>query len=181
MRDKKVRLMTEIGVAVALAALLNFITLFRMPQGGKISLEMLPILIVAIRWGGIPGLITGFVYGLLQLILDPYIVHPAQVFLDYPFAYMLVGLAGFIPVKLEKNNMMKAYRNILLAVLLGGFGRFISHLLSGVIFFGQYAPEGQSPWLYSSIYNASYIIPSILVSYLIIIPILKSLLDNNNK
>lgn len=179
MRDKKLRLMTEMGVAVALAVVLNFVTLFRMPQGGKVNLEMLPILIVAFRWGGIPGIITGFVYGLLQLVLDPYIVHPAQAFLDYPLAYMLVGLAGLVPLKLKENSKLKVYSSIFLAVLLGGLGRFISHLLSGVIFFGQYAPEGQNPWIYSTIYNASYIIPSILISYIIIIPILKTLLNKD--
>jgi thiamine transporter len=55
MKKNQVRIMTEIGMAVAMAAILNFIPLWRMPQGGSISLEMLPILIIALRWGAGPG------------------------------------------------------------------------------------------------------------------------------
>ena len=73
--------MTEISMAVALAAILNFLPLWRMPQGGSLSLEMLPILIIALRWGAVPGMMAGAVYGLVQLALGPFIVHPAQLIL----------------------------------------------------------------------------------------------------
>ncbi|MEJ6950877.1 energy-coupled thiamine transporter ThiT [Natronospora cellulosivora (SeqCode)] len=176
MRDKKLRMMTEIGLAVALAVVLNFMTLFRMPQGGSVNLEMLPILIVAIRWGGIPGMLTGFVYGLVQLALNPYVVHPVQFILDYPFAYMLLGIAGFIPVKLKASKKIIVYGTAFIALFLGTFARFISHLLSGAIFFAHFAPEGQNVWLYSSIYNASFLIPSLLIAFVIIVPLLKTLM-----
>jgi thiamine transporter len=55
MKKNQIRIMTEIGMAVALAAIFNFITLWRMPQGGSVNLEMLPILIIAFRWGAGPG------------------------------------------------------------------------------------------------------------------------------
>lgn len=176
MKENRVRLMAEIGVAVALSAVLNFIPLFKMPYGGSVNLEMLPILIVALRWGGLPGLFTGAVYGFVQLAIDPYVVHPLQMLLDYPLAYMMVGLAGFVPINLLDVNRKVIYGRILAAVILGGMGRFVAHLFTGVIFFGQYAPEGQNPWIYSTLYNLYYIIPSIFISYLIIIPILKRLL-----
>ena len=63
MRKNKIRIMTEIGMAVALSAILNFLPLWRMPQGGSLSLEMLPILIIALRWGAGPGMMAGAVYG----------------------------------------------------------------------------------------------------------------------
>ncbi|HHU92774.1 MAG TPA: energy-coupled thiamine transporter ThiT [Halanaerobiaceae bacterium] len=178
MQNKRLRLMTEMGVAVALAAVLDFLTLFRMPQGGSVNLEMLPILIVALRWGGLAGMATGLVYGLLQLALNPYVVHPLQILLDYPLAYMLVGIAGFFSVR-ASDEVDRLYLRILPGVLLAGFGRFLAHLLTGVIFFSEYAPEGQNVWLYSTIYNGSYILPSILISYLIITPILRRLLIKN--
>jgi len=176
MKRNQVRIMTEIGMAVALAAILNFIPLWKMPQGGSLSLEMLPILIIALRWGAGPGMMAGAVYGLVQLAFGPFIIHPAQLVLDYPLAYMLVGLAGIFSNKINlKAKGSSTYGWLLLAVSTGGLGRFISHLLSGVIFFAQYAPEGQSPWVYSAIYNISYLLPSLLLSYIIIIPLIKIL------
>ncbi|HER24382.1 MAG TPA: energy-coupled thiamine transporter ThiT [Candidatus Atribacteria bacterium] len=181
MKKNQVRIMTEIGMAVALAAILNFIPLWRMPQGGSVSLEMLPILIIALRWGAGSGMMTGAVYGLVQLALGAYIIHPAQLVLDYPLAYMLVGLAGIFSHKINLKTKVIAYSWLFLAVLIGGLGRFISHFLSGIIFFAQYAPEGQSPWLYSAIYNISYLLPSLLLCYIIIIPLLKNLVINKGK
>lgn len=176
MENKRIMLLAETGVAVALSAVLGMVNLYRMPQGGSISLEMLPILILAVRWGGVPGMITGLVYGFVQLIIDAYVVHPVQFLLDYPAAYMLVGLAGFIRIK-DIEDKKSSYVRIAGAVLLGGCGRFLAHLITGVIFFGSYAPEGQNPWIYSFIYNISYIIPSIIISYIIIIPLLKPLFN----
>lgn len=177
MRDNKVRMITEIGMAVALSVILNFLPLWKMPQGGSVSLEMLPVLIVALRWGTVPGMIAGMVYGFLQLVVgDAYVVHPLQLILDYPLAYLLLGLAGLIP---QKKVGRTGYLSLLGAVLLGGLARFISHLISGVVFFGQYAPEGQNVWVYSAIYNGSFILPSILVSFLVIIPLYRRIILEN--
>jgi thiamine transporter len=70
------RMLAEIGVAVALAVVLNFLKLWRMPQGGSVSLEMLPILVIAFRWGLGAGIFSGLIYGLLQLMFGAYIIHP---------------------------------------------------------------------------------------------------------
>jgi len=181
MRRNQVRIMTEIGMAVALAVIFNFIPLWRMPQGGSVSLEMLPILIMALRWGAGPGMMAGAVYGLVQLALGPFIVHPAQLVLDYPLAYMLVGLAGIFSNKINLKTKGSTYGWLLVAVLTGGLGRFISHFLSGIIFFARYVPEGQNLWVYSAIYNISYLLPALLLSYIIIIPLTKNLVINPDK
>ena len=175
MKRNQIRIMTEIGMAVALSVILNFIPLWRMPQGGSISLEMLPILIIALRWGANSGMMAGAVYGLVQLVFGPFIIHPAQLVLDYPLPYMLVGLAGIFSNKINLKVKGSTYAWLLLAVLTGGLGRFVSHFLSGVIFFAQYAPEGQSIWVYSAIYNISYLLPALLLSYIIIIPLIRIL------
>ncbi|MEA3454489.1 MAG: energy-coupled thiamine transporter ThiT, partial [Candidatus Caldatribacteriota bacterium] len=104
-----------------------------------------------------------------------FIVHPVQLVLDYPLPYMLVGLAGIFSNKINLKTKGSTYGWLLLAVLTGGLGRFISHFLSGAIFFAQYAPEGQNPWIYSAIYNISYLLPSLLLSYIIIIPLIRIL------
>ncbi len=181
MKRNQVRIMTEIGMAVALSVILNFIPLWRMPQGGSISLEMLPILIIALRWGASSGMMAGVVYGLVQLAFGPYIIHPAQLVLDYPLPYMLVGLAGIFSNKINLKAKGSTYGWLLLAVLTGGLGRFVSHFFSGVIFFAQYAPEGQSPWVYSTIYNVSYLLPALLLSYIIIIPLIKILVISDGE
>lgn len=181
MKRNQVRIMTEIGMAVALSVILNFIPLWRMPQGGSISLEMLPILIIALRWGASSGMMAGAVYGLVQLAFGPFIIHPAQLVLDYPLPYMLVGLAGIFSSKIDLKAKGSTYGWLLLAVFTGGLGRFVSHFFSGVIFFAQYAPEGQSPWVYSAIYNVSYLLPALLLSYVIIIPLIKILVISDGE
>ncbi len=163
--------MAEIAVAAALSTILSFITLWRMPQGGSVNLEMLPILFVAFRWGGVPGMITGLVHGLLQLITGPYIVHPAQLILDYPLAYTLVGLAGFIPVFTSAGKIKSA--SLIAALITGGGARFLSHFWAGVIFFADAAPEGQSAWLYSLLYNISHLLPALIISTVVIVVLFK--------
>ncbi|SRR6056297_369413 len=162
------RAITEIAVAVALAVIFNFLPLWKMPQGGSVSLEMLPILIIALRWGLKEGLLAGFVYGLLQLAFNPYIIHPIQIILDYPLPYMLLGIAGLFKDQVKKYKDKKINIYIILALLFGGFLRFVTHVLSGVVFFSQYAPEDTNVWIYSIIYNGSFIVPSLIVCYVVI-------------
>ncbi len=171
---------TEISVAVALAVIFNFIPLWKMPQGGSISLEMLPILVIALRWGLKEGLLAGFVYGMLQLAFNPFIVHPAQLILDYPLPYMLLGFSGILKKQIDKHMDKKVNIYIIISVLLGALLRLITHVFSGVIFFSQYAPEGTNVWIYSIIYNASFIIPSLIVCYIIIAVFKKKILFISN-
>ncbi len=140
------RVLTHVALAVALAAVLSLMPLYRFPQGGMVTLgSMVPIFLVAIYYGPKVGIMAGVTLGLVTMIFDPYFVHPFQVFLDYIFAFGALGFAGFLR------------GNKLLATVLGGLGRFTGHFLSGVIFFGIFAPEGMNPWLYSAIVNATYL------------------------
>ena len=165
------RMLAEIGVAVALAVVLNFLKLWQMPQGGSVSLEMLPILVITLRWGVGAGMFSGLAYGLLQLMFGAYIIHPVQLIMDYPLPYMILGIAGYF--KIRKNDIIKPLR-VFIAVLVAGGARMIVHVLSGVIFFASYAPEGQNVWVYSTVYNASYLIPTIIVNYIVVLIILKA-------
>jgi thiamine transporter len=141
-----IRVLTHVALAVALSAVLSLVVLWRFPQGGMVTLgSMTPILLVAIYYGPKVGILAGVLLGLITMILDPFFVHPFQVFLDYIFAFGAIGFAGFFQ------------SNKLLATLLGGAGRFVGHFLSGVIFFAMFAPEGMNPWVYSGIVNATYL------------------------
>ena len=129
-----VQALAEIGVAIALAAVLGQVRLFVMPQGGSVSLELLPIIFVAVRRGVVPAATAGLLYGLLQLGLPgAFVFHPAQAALDYPLAFMSLAVAGFVDVR--------GWRSLALAVTLALSARFACHFLSGLIFFAAYAPD----------------------------------------
>lgn len=177
MRDKRVRILVEIALAVALSAVLNLfqITLPVNIAGGSVSLDMVPIFVVALRLGLVPGLVAGAMWGMFDLLFQPYIVHPVQLVLDYPLAFALCGLAGLGAV--GANRALRAGRFgtttawVVASVLVGGAGRFVSHFVSGVVFFGSSAPAGQPVWVYSAVYNLSYMAPSLLAA-MVIVPIL---------
>jgi thiamine transporter len=153
---KNVRILVEVALAAALAVVLSLIKLYTLPQGGSLSLEMIPVFYIAVRRGGILGCVTGLLMGLGQLFFGAYIVHPAQLILDYPLAFTLLGVAGFM-------------RQVpLVGVVVGSFLRYTAHVLSGVIFFAQYAPEGMNVLVYSAIYNASFMLPETVITLVVI-------------
>jgi len=160
------RVLTEAALAVALAFVLGLIVVFKMPFGGSISLEMIPLILLALRQGPTVGIVAGAVYGLLDLAIDPFVLQPLQVLLDYPLAFGVLGLAG-----LFKPTVWGAILGATVAVL----ARFVCHFLSGVVFFASYAPEGWNPLIYSAAYNAAYLLPSLIIAVLVVVVLLKAL------
>ncbi len=165
--SSNIRMLAELGIAIALALLLDFLKVYQMPYGGSVSLEMLPIFIVAFRWGLKGGLLAGTGFGLLQLVTGPYVVHWVQFFLDYPIAFGGLGLAGIFAGYVQKQQNVVA--PIVAGVLLGGVARFVAHMIAGVVFFGHFAPEGQSPVVYSLLYNMSYMVPETIITIVVIV------------
>lgn len=166
------KLMTRIGLAIALAFILDMIKIYSLPNGGgSISLgSMIPILLISFVYGPSIGLFTGFLFGIFKLILDPYILNPIQVLFDYPLPFMLVGIAGF-------------FNNKYLGTIIGMILRFLSHFVSGVVFFGSYAPEGISPIFYSLLVNGvavggELLICLILLAFLPMERLIKTLNSN---
>ena len=136
------KLVARIGLAIALAFILDMLKIYRLPNGGgSISLgSMIPIMLISFVYGPSIGLFTGFLFGVFKLIVDPYILNPIQVLFDYPLPFMAVGIAGF-------------FRNKYLGATLGMLLRFVFHFIAGVVFFGSYAPAGMSPIIYSLAVN----------------------------
>lgn len=169
-----IRLLAEGGIMIALAMILSKIVVYEAPQGGSVTAgSMVPIMIFAIRWGVGPGLLVGSMYGLLHFIFKPYFLNLPQFLLDYIFAYGLLGLAGLahsVIHEYKENNYLKVGISATIAIV----GRMISHILSGVIFFAEYAGS-QNPWIYSTIYNATYLIPELIISIAVLILIWKPL------
>ena len=86
------KILAEISIFVALATALSFIKIYTFPQGGSVTAgSMVPILWLALRRGPKVGLFAATVYGLVQLVVGPFIFHPAQVLLDYPLAFGALG------------------------------------------------------------------------------------------
>ncbi|MBB6454121.1 thiamine transporter [Salirhabdus euzebyi] len=163
--NSKVLFLVEIAIFSALAYLLDelsgFLTGRFWPQGGSVSIGMLPIFIMAYRWGIKGGLLTGFLFGGLQLILgQPWIATPVQAFLEYFVAFTVVGLAGVFAKQIQQGllngNAKKWVSYIILGTLIGGLLRFICHFVAGIVFFAEYAPEGTPVVLYSLGYNGGY-------------------------
>ncbi|MFN3367515.1 MAG: energy-coupled thiamine transporter ThiT, partial [Exiguobacterium mexicanum] len=83
----KLQALIEISLFAALGLIFDLLIPFRMPQGGSVSLAMLPIFVMAYRHGLKGGLATGALVGTLQLLFGAYIFTPVQFLLDYTFAY----------------------------------------------------------------------------------------------
>ena len=137
------------AMCLALATVLSEIKIFDMPTGGSITLlSMFVIALPGILFGLVPGIVTAVAYGILQLIIDPYVLYPMQLVVDYILAFGALGLSGLFYGK--KGAVIKGY---IAAVI----GRYIFSDISGWIFFGAYAWEGWNPLPYSLAYNAAYI------------------------
>ncbi len=146
MEKNKTRFITFAGLALGLAYALSFFPLYRWPQGGSVTMaSMLPVMLVGVCYGLRPGILTGLVYSLLQFLQDPWFLTPIQFALDYPLAFMCLGLAGLAKGKGKGMTMV--------FLALAGAGRFLCHLISGAVFFASYAPAGMNPWWYSLTVN----------------------------
>lgn len=138
------------AAAIALAMVTSYLKLFHLPMGGSITLfSMLFICLIGYWFGLRTGLMAACAYGILQLVIDPYIISIPQMLTDYLFAFGALGLSGIFCNK--KHGLIKGY-------LLGVLGRYFFAFLSGMIFFGSYAADyGMSAPVYSLAYNGIYL------------------------
>lgn len=179
MRNPRVIVIVEVGLSVALAAVLNTFKVFDMPQGGTVSLVMLPLFVLALRRGPWAGVLAGALYGIVDVLIDPFVVHWAQFLLDYPVAYALVGTAGFLAPALRSVDDGRRPRvgrvtAIIAGVALGSLLRYLSHVASGVVFFSEFA-QGQPVLVYSAAYNSFVWVSAILcaAAALVLVPALE--------
>lgn len=152
---------TYAAVCIAMSFALSYLRLVKMPQGGSITIaSLLPLMLYSYMFGTKKGILAGTVYGFLQAIQDPYIIHPAQFLLDYPVAFACIGLAGIFSCKRTFENLPQL--QFALGAIVAGAFRFIMHFFSGVFAFGAFA-EGENIYLYSLGYQAGYILPDIAI------------------
>lgn len=149
---RKEKLTTKLIVVIAMfsavAFILSLIKFIRYPQGGGISLfSMMPIMLLSVLYGKRIGVTGGLVFGILGVIQGTFVIHPVQFILDCLIAPMGLGIAGIF----GSSKKIKIVFGCLIATGLSVF----AHFVSGVVFFGQFAPEGMNVALYSFMYNFS--------------------------
>ena len=161
----RTRMLCEGALMVALAQILGYLKLAEAPNGGSMTPAMFPIILFAVRWGLGPGLMAGFVFGLLQLIFDgAYAWGWQSMLLDYLVAFTPLGLAGLFRGKSW---------GLFAGTLAGCLARFAIHYISGVTVYKILAPTEflnwtfSSPALYSLVYNGSYMLPNTIITLLI--------------
>ncbi|ALQ70375.1 energy-coupled thiamine transporter ThiT [Bacillus cereus] len=197
MRNTNLQAMIESAILAAFAMIIDILPLsLKLPTGGSISFAMIPIFIIAYRWGFKSAFLGGLVWGLLQIVVgDAYILTPVQAFIEYFIAFAFIGFAGLFYRPIQKalltsneNNLeqsslgsrkekpsskqnegKKVLAYIILATFIGSFARYFCHFIAGIIFWGQYAPKGQSAVLYSLIVNGSTMLGSFILCTVLLI------------
>ena len=179
-KSQKVLVLVEGAIMIALATVLSFIRVFKLPWGGSITLlSMLPIALFSIKRGVKSGLVVSFLFALIQFgqgILDGLFgwgltlgMLITCILLDYILAFTVLGLAGLFRKKLSGQ-----IAGIALAVTL----RFLCHFLSGVVIwhsFGQLWGDfyTENTWLYSLLYNGAYMLPELIFTVVGAVALLK--------
>ena len=172
-RRKRLLSMVEGALMVALSVVLGLLPLPSWPQGGSITVAMIPVIYYSYRRGAKWGLMAGLVYSGVQMLTGWY-APPAGTFcatvlcvlLDYVLAFALLGAADVIAHLFGAGLRLCGYA---LGALVVTLIRFVCSFLSGVLLWGSYAPEGVNVWIYSLTYNASYMIPNALLTTALIV------------
>ena len=160
-KNLTLRALTEGAIMVAAAQVLSYLKLWEMPWGGSITLAMIPILLYAVRWGLGPGLLAGFIFGVLQFTFDGgFAIGWQSIVGDYLLAFTALGLAGLMHGKRG---------GIFTGTLVGSLGRFLVHYVVGATVWAEYMPESffgmtmHTPWFYSLLYNLAYMLPNAVI------------------
>lgn len=165
----KAQKLAFMALALALAFALNLVEKsflsFGWLNGGSIMLSIIPLCIVSIRYGFKSGVMIGIAYGVVSIFFGGFVIHPIQLLLDYVIAFAMVGLVGLIA-----RDWQNA-RAIILGIAIVCLGMTASFVISGTVFFAEYAPAGQSAIVYSLIYNLTYMLPTAIVA-MIVTPVL---------
>lgn len=160
--------MIVIGLFSAIAFVLSFIQFISYPQGGGINLlPMLPILLIGALYGTVEGITCGLIYGILTLITGGHIIGIAEALMDYILSSVVLGLAGMF----GRDNKIKILGGSIVSVALN----LLAVTVSGVYFYGMYAPPHMNLWVYSIVYNftSSGVVGILSIIVLMLLPIKK--------
>ncbi|MFE8699591.1 energy-coupled thiamine transporter ThiT [Cytobacillus sp. FJAT-54145] len=178
---KKIGLLAMIEAAffAAFALILDLLPSIKLSPAISISIAMVPIFILAFRWGYKVALLSGFLWGLLQVAVgDIYFLTPIQFAIEYFIAFAFVGFAGLfykiIHSYLQKGDKKTAMVWIVVATFVGSLARYFWHFVAGFIFWGEYAPEGMSPVLYSLVVNGGTMLGAAILCSIVVVLLISS-------
>ena len=149
----------------------NQIPFFKMPQGGTLGLGVIPLILASYHLGWKKGLLVGVLSVVLQFMTGQmYLVQNSdgfslfQIFLqfmmEYPVAFGVYGLSSLFP------NYGKFSTGVMVTNLI----RLALHVIAGTIYWATPLPASIS-------YNAWYMVPTMLLS-LVIVPLIMSRLKS---
>ncbi len=185
-KTAKTGILAECAILIALSTVLSFVKVWNMPWGGSITLlSMLPVALISIRHGIKQGLFSSFIYACIQLamgmLLDGLLgwgltigMLIACIALDYVIAFTAIGIAGIF--------RKRGFAGVMAGTALSVVVRFVSHVLSGVYVFASAGKlwdgfETQNVWLYSTVYNACYMLPELILTLVGAAIVFKALSD----
>lgn len=182
--------LTNSAIMIALSLVLAFFAVFQAPNGGDITIgAMVPIIIISFMYSTKWGILTAICYTILNMIFKGVVTtlptedlstYFLMIILDYVLAFGVFGLAGFFKRTIEKLTQKPRFAMCASAFTVA-FLRYVSHFLSGIILWGEYAPEGQPVWIYSILYNGAYMVPEIIITTVIISVLSVSAIDTITK
>ncbi len=176
---KNILALVETAMMVALAVGLELLCKF-LPSpwayGGSISLSAIPIIYLSYRRGWRWGISAGFVYASVQMLLG-LTLPPANTFwavalcilLDYVIAFTALGLASLFSAPFQRSGKpAMRITGYITGAVGASFLRFICSFASGVILWDSYTPEGMSVWVYSLVYNGSYMLGNAAIAAVVL-------------
>ena len=162
----------EGAIMIALAEILSFLPLYKLPWGGSIDFAMLPIILYCVRWGFGPGMIVSCAHGILQALFEGGIALGWQSIVgDFLVAYAILGIAGLFKGK------------FCLAATVSCAARFLVHYVVGATIWAEYMPETffgmtmTTPWFYSALYNGAYMLPDLVLLLVVYVLLRKTPLN----
>ena len=181
-KKQKNRRLAESALMLALATILSELAVFSLPFGGSVTLfSQVPIILISYRYGVKWGLTTGLAMSIIQLIFGIQnfsYVSGIGAFLiltlcDYIIAFSALGLGGMFKGRIKNDILAISLGGVVVSVI-----RFICHFISGATIWKEYA-EGAPVLEYSLTYNASYMLPELIITVVGLV-ILAGIFDLNS-
>lgn len=165
---RNTRAICEGAIFIALSLAMCLVELKIWPQGGSVDFVMVPLIIFALRWGTGWGIGAGIVSGVLNGVIVEGMAFGGwqALILDYAIAYGCCGMAGIFHSQKWRAEV---------GTVISCAARFICHLISGVVLWASHMPKEfmgmimNNVWIYSALYNVSYMLPNMILALIAII------------
>jgi len=157
MKKMPLQTMIEVAILASMAMILDLLPSLKFGPSISISFAMVPIFIVAFRWGVLAGMTSGFLWEMMQLAFgQAWILTPTQAFIEYGIAFVCIGFAGIFSGLIKSSALQKRKKQALAwavtGVFVGGLARYFWHFIAGVIFFRDAAAKAGKGPIYFSFY-----------------------------